>query len=105
MDRDTTGESPSVLCPRQAAGLPNHLGSLGHPLCFTDLFAKNFKHALRRFLPENTLELASIVFDKANALDDDIVNPPFAALQDHPEIDLNLNGSRYDFTLNLDLVL
>ncbi len=25
MDRDSTGETPSVLCPRQAAGLPNNL--------------------------------------------------------------------------------
>ncbi len=80
MDRDSTGESPSVLCPRQAAGLPINLGSLGHPLCLIDLFAKNFKHALRGFLPENTLELASIVFDKTDAFDNDIVNPPFAAL-------------------------
>jgi len=24
MDRDSTGETPSVLCPQQAAGLPNN---------------------------------------------------------------------------------
>ncbi len=28
MDRDSTGETPSVLCPRQAAGLPNNLPEL-----------------------------------------------------------------------------
>jgi hypothetical protein len=29
MDRNSTGETPSVLCPRQAAGLPNNLYGKG----------------------------------------------------------------------------
>ena len=27
MDRNSTGDTPSVLCPRQAAGLPNNQAS------------------------------------------------------------------------------